>query len=246
MATPNMSVTEKVETTTNTSENIVKTAADDLQTMETFVLVWLATNAEMVTGITKLLRFGNYLRIFDDPDACIDYVTDRRQEKVFLVVSNSVGEQIVPLIYRIHEIYSIYVYCSNEVEHTVLWAQLYRKVRGVFIDIDSICKQLNKNIRQCSNNLISMSSIPSSSEFTNSVNREQVSLMYSQLIREIFLVLEHPLDQPHHALREMILHFTVQYEGNDRDKALLDEIERDYYSTLSREVNTVPQYKSIW
>ena len=70
--------------------------------------------------------------------------------------------------------------------------------------------------------------------------------MYSQLIREIFLVLEHPIDQPHHALREMILHFTVQYEGNDRDKALLDEIERDYYSTLSGEVNTVPQYKSIW
>ena len=78
-----MSVTEKVEATTNTSENIVKTAADDLQTMETFVLVWLATNAEMVTGITKLLRLGNYLRIFNDPDACIDYVTDRRQEKVF-------------------------------------------------------------------------------------------------------------------------------------------------------------------
>jgi tetratricopeptide (TPR) repeat protein len=186
------------------------------------------------------------LIVFTDPDACIDYITNHQQEKVFFIVSSSVGEQIVPLIDQIDEIDSIYVYCPNEVECAALWGQFYRKVCGIFVDIDSICEQLNKNARQCSNTLISMSSIPSSSVLTNSVNREQVSLMYSQLIRDLFLVLKHPTDQPHHALRDMILHFTIQYKGYDHGKALLEEIERDYYSVLSGKANTVPQYKSIW
>ncbi|CAF1133774.1 unnamed protein product [Didymodactylos carnosus] len=246
MTTSNISVTEKVDATSNTSKNIAKAAVVDLQPMETFVLVWLSTNAEKITDITKLRCIVNYMRVFNDPNACIDYITNRRQEKVFVIVSSSVGEQIVLLIDQIDEIDSIYIYCPNEAECAALWAQSYRKVRGVFIDIDSICEQLNKNTRQCSNNLMPMSSIPSSSAFTNIANREQVSLMYSQLIRDLFLVLEHPIDQPCHSLREMILHFTVQFEGDDCGKALLEEIERDYNAVLTGDVNTVPQYKSIY
>ena len=90
-----------------------------------------------------------------------------------------------------------------------------------------------------------MSSIPSTTRHEDGVSREQVSFMYSQLIRELFLVLEHPKDQPHHALREMILYVTAQYEGNVSKKVLLHEIERDYDSMLSGEDNPVPQYKSI-
>ncbi|CAF0986725.1 unnamed protein product [Adineta steineri] len=78
------------------------------------------------------------------------------------------------------------------------------------------------------------------------MKNDQMSLIYSQLIRDLFLVLEYPVEQPEHAIREMIQYFTFQFEGYDRNKALFDKMERDYYPVLSGEVNTVPQYKSIW
>ena len=246
MATSSMSVSPQVGDISKTSETIATAAVIDPQPKETPVFVWLTTTAEEMSNITKLRGIVNYLSVFNDSDKCVDYITDRRQEKAIVIVCSSLDEQILSHLDQIDEIDSMYVYSPNEAECAVLWAQSYRKVRGVFIDIDSMCEQLNKVARHCSTDRTSMSSIPSATRHENGVSREQVSFMYSQLIRELFLVLEHPKDQPHHSLREMILHVTAQYEGNVPQKALLDEIERDYDSMLSGADNAVPEYKSIW
>jgi tetratricopeptide (TPR) repeat protein len=53
------------------------------------------------------------------------------------------------------------------------------------------------------------------------------------------------MDHPHHVLRDMILHFTVQYQGNNHGLALLDEFDLGYYSPTSGTL-AAQQGKSIW
>jgi hypothetical protein len=97
----------------------------------------------------------NSIEIFNDVDKCIDCLTDIKSEKVFLVVSNTLGQQIVSLIVNIPQLYSIYIICSQLIEHQ-LWIDDYKNVKGIFNKIESICDVLTRNIHQYEINLISL------------------------------------------------------------------------------------------
>jgi hypothetical protein len=67
----------------------------------------------------------------------------------------------------------------------------HTKVCGMFNDIDSICDQLKKDIQRCSNDLTFINSISSSENCGGHINKQESSFMYSQLIRDILVGMEH-------------------------------------------------------
>lgn len=241
MARTNVSGTEQMDVPLDTIEHHVKGTALDHQPIESFVLVWLATDGEEINDMTKSCPIISDWRVFQDPDMCVEHIVNYRQQEVFLVVSSLEGEQIVSLVDQLDAINSIYVYSSDKPGHGVPWDRAYRKVRGVFMKIDSIFEQLWKDIRRHSNNQLSVSSISSLSRLTNVVDGEQLSFMYSQLIRDIFRTLRHPIDQPVHALREMILHFSEKYEKSGYRANWLEQITYPSGGT----VNVVPSSNSL-
>ncbi|CAF1245104.1 unnamed protein product [Rotaria sordida] len=62
---------------------------------------------------TNKKREGRLLA-FDDPDQCIDHITDELiTKRVFLIASNALGQHVVSLIYEISYIQAVYIYCKK-------------------------------------------------------------------------------------------------------------------------------------
>ncbi|CAF0750591.1 unnamed protein product [Didymodactylos carnosus] len=79
------------------------------ENFEGFTAVWLDDNivkdADYYNStIISLRRVISYVKIFADPDNCIDYISSIENEKVFIVLSGSLGEVVIPLTYELPQI----------------------------------------------------------------------------------------------------------------------------------------------
>ena len=109
-----------------------------------------------------------------------------------MIVSGSFGKNTVPAIVDLPQLYSIYVFCQDIPKHEP-WAREYRKVKGLFDDIKSLCKVLEGDIKQCDNNLMSISIVSKSHYEQNSLDALDPSFMYSKLLKEILMQIEHEI-----------------------------------------------------
>ncbi len=86
-------------------------------------MAWLNTNNEEFNSsdchstILELQQVVSTVNKFIDVDECIDFVTDIKEEKVFMVLSGESGRTIVPIIQDILQINSIYIFCENKSNH---------------------------------------------------------------------------------------------------------------------------------
>jgi hypothetical protein len=131
--------------------------------VEDFTVIWLDstindTNEDTQNSITELQQIANTVITFRDSDQCIDFMTDTKYEKVFLIISGSLGHKLVPLIENITRINFIYILCRNK-QINEEWAEIYQKVIGVFTHIQAICNALKQDVHQSENNLTPMSII---------------------------------------------------------------------------------------
>ncbi|CAF1148463.1 unnamed protein product [Didymodactylos carnosus] len=193
--------------------------------LEAHTVVWLDANVDKTDDNAKtkvkLRRTINYLKTFDNLDVCLMYMSNIKTEKVFLIVSGSLGEKIVPLIQQMPQVESIYVFCSNKTHHEK-WAGNYKKVTGIYTEIDAICNQLGKDVARSSNNELPMSVMP-----TDASNKQEASFMYFRLLIDILL----RTDNSHSgAKRGMISECRQQYAENDVELANIDDFEKNYSS----------------
>ena len=105
-------------------------------TIETFVIIWVdsnitSSNKDIQNSIDHLRRIVNSIKTFTDVDQSIDYLSDVINEKVLMIVSGSLGQHIVPLIYEMSQLVSIYIFCENKSRYE-LWTSKINKVKGVF------------------------------------------------------------------------------------------------------------------
>src|ERR1700722_1169711 len=100
--------------------------------IENFVVVWLDSNinetdADYQNSITQLRRIVNSIRTFTDVDQCVDFLTQIKDEKAFMIVSGALGQQLVPIIQDFFQLDSIYVFCGHKSKHEQ-WAKDFYKV----------------------------------------------------------------------------------------------------------------------
>jgi hypothetical protein len=101
---------------------------------EDFFISWLDANLKKTDDDDKntfidLRKHVNKIEIFDNSEECVDFITDVEHVKVLLIVSGSFGQPIVPLIYNLSQISSIYVFCVNVQLHQT-WSRTFSKVTG--------------------------------------------------------------------------------------------------------------------
>ncbi|CAF1337361.1 unnamed protein product [Didymodactylos carnosus] len=90
---------------------IDRTIKEIVVNLEDFTVVWLDLDLNKTDDcfetLLALREILNYLKECDDPDKSIDYITSIQNEKVFLIMSGSLGEILVPFIEN-DERYSIF------------------------------------------------------------------------------------------------------------------------------------------
>ncbi|CAF0762817.1 unnamed protein product [Rotaria sordida] len=176
--------------------------------------------------ITQLARIINQNRqlvhTFNELDACREFIT--HVDNVCLIISGTMGEELVPLIHNLEQIHSIYIFCFNREKH-LLWSSPYRKVRGVFNNINDICESLKSYVSTQSLLEYDRLQFDVISNEINSLttNEDQLRLIYSKLNRIILF----NMDSSDRGKQHMINYCRDQYKTENQIE-LINDFEQNY------------------
>ncbi|CAF4226340.1 unnamed protein product, partial [Rotaria sordida] len=99
--------------------------------VQNFLLIWLDANIDeskkdFKYSLAQLRRIVTSIRTYTDAEECMQFMKEIKEEKIFLIISGSLGQHIVPKIDGWTQLDSIYVYCSNQSIHEQ-WAKTMSK-----------------------------------------------------------------------------------------------------------------------
>jgi tetratricopeptide (TPR) repeat protein len=198
------------------------------------LLIWLDVNINQLdkdcqNTLAQLRSFVNDVNIFTEPDKCIDFLTEIKDMKVFLIVTGTLAQQIIPLIHDVPQLDTIYIFCRNKSQHEK-WSKNWAKINGVYTEIAPICESLQQTVVQCNRDSIALSFLPMGEEAcSQNVNQLEGSFMYTQLFKEILV------DMKHHsqAIKDFAVFCRKLHHGNASQLKIIHEFEDDYSPQLS-------------
>ncbi|CAF3389811.1 unnamed protein product [Rotaria socialis] len=144
------------------------------------------------------------IRIFPDSEQFIDFLSDIKDEEVFLIVTGSLGHHLVSGI-KIHtwvQLNFIYV-LDDKLATQEQWAQTTWKVKGVYAQLESVCETLKIKLRHCDRSMVSMN-----------FSGIDPLCMYTQLLKESLLEIE---DNDEKSIKEFVDYCRLQSDILEQD-----------------------------
>ena len=185
--------------------------------VQNFLLVWLDANLdESKADFKKSLEgLGNVVAsiiTFQDAKECTNFLNEISQEKVFIIVSDALGRQVVLDFEDMPQVQSIYIFCDNKAIHEE-WPSKMLKVKGIFTEIEPICKALQIDGKNCDRAMVSIS-----------FKGIDALFMYTQLLKEAILQIE---DDDKKSLKQLAEYCRSQ---EDIPENQIVELETEYRS----------------
>jgi len=87
------------------------------------------------------------VEFFKDLCACVSRLLSTTEERVYFIVSTSMGQYITPLIYEHRCIEQIYVYCANKEETRADWISQIPKIQNYYTNFDEINAAVSTDIQ---------------------------------------------------------------------------------------------------
>ena len=117
--------------------------------MNKFTITWLDSAAS-----DKQNSFGSKLgdaQLFTNVDDCKDFILSRPNEPIYLIVSGSLAQAIVPEVYEASNLVQVFVYCGSVVTYAE-WALDYCEKLLMFDHGDDLLERLwneiSSNLRE--------------------------------------------------------------------------------------------------
>lgn len=131
--------------------------------IQNYSLIWVDSNIdendpEYISSVMQLRCIVHNVIFFKELIQFTKYLNSMTDEKIFLLTSGGLGQNLVPKIHNVSQFDSIYIFCQNKQWHEQ-WAAQWSKVRGVFISMEPIYDSLRKVVREYDQYQISMSII---------------------------------------------------------------------------------------
>ncbi|CAF4061603.1 unnamed protein product [Adineta steineri] len=194
--------------------------------VQNYSLLWLheymdETNKVFQNNLAQLQTIANDVNVFNQRDECIDFLTDDQNIKYFLVVENTITQQIMPLINDIRQLDSVYILSDIKILHEEC-ATKWRKIRSVHTNIDNLCQGLQMDLKQYNQDSIAMSFVTvNDMEPTDNLNQLEPTFMYTQIFKETLLNMEYNTQ----AIKE----FVTYCRNNDcGSKIVINRFEKEY------------------
>ncbi|CAF4376277.1 unnamed protein product, partial [Adineta steineri] len=113
----------------------------NMQRMQNVLLIWLDNNIDdndidCRNTIKQLKRVVNNVNTFTDGDQCVEFIQTITNNKVCMIVSDSLGQYIVPHVHDMSQMDSIFIFSNNQDLHKQ-WTKEWPKIKGIFKDITS-------------------------------------------------------------------------------------------------------------
>ena len=205
--------------------------------MQNFHLVWLdgnmdEDNADYRHSITKLRQVVNTINTFVDPNECIRFINSIKEEATFMISSGALGQTTVPVIHDKSQVDRIYIFCGNKTYHEK-WAKDWRKIKGVFSNIEPICKALRSGTEEYDYNNITMNFVRR--ELASNCDEDNTALdcsfMYTQILKEILVTIEFTNEH----ITSFLSYCREHFAGNKANLEMINNIKTEY-----------PQPSPIW
>lgn len=95
---------------------------------EQFTVIWLGLDCIKNSDRVQLRSIIDYFRSFDDPKSCKNYIKTIEYEKIFLIVSVELTENIISDISDLHQVRAIYIYNPYDNYLPFQWSSAQTKV----------------------------------------------------------------------------------------------------------------------
>ena len=199
------------------------------RTVENFLLVWLDANIEQSNRdkcFVSLRGVINEVNFFAELDQCVQFLLGIDQEKVFVLISGSLGEQLVPIIHALPQIEGIYVFCLKKDLHEV-WTKRWIKVKGIYTNIQLTSQALKQATRQCNEDSIGLSFITVGDGFSEEKLKQlNPSFQYTQILKGILS----DICTNDSSIKNLADYCRDLYHENTTALAIINEFESDYRS----------------
>ena len=212
------------------SKSAIKDRRINIRMTQNVLLIWLdpnidQNNVDCRNTIAQLQCAVNNINTFNDPDQCIDFLTDIHDVHVCIIISGVLSEHLVPLIDSITHLQTIFIFSTNETQLEYS-NQHCPKVKGVFTDISQISKALKEEAQECEQNSISISLVNVDDDDVSNKKLDQLdsSFMYTQILKEILLTIT--FEKKHRS--ELLDYCREQFVGNDRELKNIQQLEMKY------------------
>lgn len=105
---------------------------DEVRNFETYSLVWLDPtiihSPEFAHVQPQLRTTINYCQVLKNKNECLAYVYSvPKTERIILIVSGRLGQEVLPIVHDLETIVAVYVYCMDKPKYEQ-WAQPFPKV----------------------------------------------------------------------------------------------------------------------
>jgi tetratricopeptide (TPR) repeat protein len=210
---------------------------------QNFRLIWVDSNIdkskEVSQNIVAQLRsVVNDVNIFTQPKQCIQFLNELEDEKVFVIISESLGQELVPNIHNLPQVDAIYIFCRNKSQHEK-WTKEWIKIKGIHTEIKPICQALRQAAKQCNQDSIAMSFV-SIGKYASSQNLDQLepAFIYTQIFKEILCEMHTPIfkgilfemERDEKSITNLTNYCRGFYNDNIAELATIDEFEHSYTS----------------
>jgi hypothetical protein len=114
------------------------------------LIIWVDLNANDPSSSfrKKLIEESSQVqcvKTFTEIDSFLEFVQTNKSEKIFLILSGSFGEKVVPLIYDNENIYQIYLFCGSILSHSN-WAMDFIDKMLMFDHEDDLLERIFKEV----------------------------------------------------------------------------------------------------
>ncbi|CAF0745754.1 unnamed protein product [Adineta ricciae] len=185
-------------------------------------VIWLNSNAEYSHSgleindtVERLRDIADSFHIFTDIDECVDFMTDIIDEEIFLIMSNHQVQQLLSLVENVPQLVAIYIFNHHQTQNDQQ-INNHSKVHGAYTDFFAMIDTLKQDACRRQVDSTPFSIVPTTS--TPNLDQLDQTFMYTQLLKETILELEHD-----HNARQAFTDFCLQHlqEYNLRKQPLV-------------------------
>lgn len=214
------------------SEDCRQRRIDENNIVQNFVLIWLDANIDESSedyknSIKHLRRTVHTIETFQNTTECVENISKLQNERAFLIVSGALCKTFVPEIHNILQLHSIYVFCHKR-ENYETWAKDWSKIKGVFIEITSLCDAIRESARHCDEDSVVITAL-------TSLNQQHLDplFMYTQLFKEIILEIDFDEKKEIYDLAD---YASKKYADSDENLKIIQEFAHEYKTNDSKPI----------
>ncbi|CAF1218170.1 unnamed protein product [Adineta steineri] len=204
------------------------------------LLIWLdesmdETNKDYKHILTQIQTDADNVIVFTQRDECVDFLSDSEDIRSFLVVENTIAQQITPLINDIPQLDGVYIF-SNIKPLNEEWTKNWQKIKSIHTNIKDLRQALQLDVKQHNQDSIAVSFV-SVNEIApaGDLNQLEPTFMYTQIFKDILLDMEHG--------KQAITEFTAYCrQDNSKSTTNIDRFEKKYHAQSAIWWYTYPSF----